>query len=151
MAYDIGPLEGGEARGASRLLALAAYLETVADAEYDHRAWRRGKADGSWAMCALGHGLSALPDLIGLRWRSDDGDDVVRLDGSGLTEDPMRLAAEAFELSLEEAAMVFGVGLKTAAFYGEGGALRITPNAVSRAIRALALAKVAGARRAVAA
>ena len=84
MAYDIGPLDNGGNLGVQRLLGLAAYLENVPDGDYDHRIWRRRRGDGSWAMCALGHGVTALPDLIGLRWRTPDSRDIVRLDGSGV-------------------------------------------------------------------
>src|SRR5437868_1643606 len=100
MAYDIDPFDGGGARGVQRLLALANLLETVSDKDYDHDTWRRRCSDGGWAMCALGHGVTTLPDVIGLRWREPAGADVVRLDGGGLTQDTLALAAEAFELSL---------------------------------------------------
>ena len=142
MPFDIGPIDGG-GRGARRLLALATYLETVADDDYDQRAWRRRREDGAWVMCALGHGVSALPDLIGLRWRNADSTDVVRLDGSGLTEDAITLAAEAFELGLDEAAMLFGIGTRAKAFCGLGDGVRGDPRAVAAAIRKLALARIA--------
>lgn len=144
MPYDIGPLDGG-GHGARRLLALATYLETVRDQDYDHRAWRRQEADGARMMCALGHGITALPDVIGLRWRAPESADVVRLDGSGVTENAMNLAAEAFELSLDEAVMIFGVGLHTVAFYGPRGAFGLKPRAVAAAIREFACAKFAAA------
>ncbi len=149
MAYDIGPFEdGGGGRnsggqGARRLLALADYLETVPDRAYDHKAWRRRGPDGDWVMCALGHGVTALPDLIGLRWRSPGGGDVVRTDGSGMTENALNLAAEVFELSLDEAAAIFGAGLYTVSFYGQHGVYRLTPRTAAAAIRRFALAKLA--------
>jgi hypothetical protein len=142
MAYDIGPIEGGGG-GAGKLLALADHLETVRDQDYDHRAWRRQKPDGSWTMCALGHAVTALPDLIGLRWRSPTSQDVVRRDGSGMTENVLALAAEAFELTVEEAASIFGVGLYTVAFYGPAGAFGLTPGAAAAAIRNFACAWMA--------
>jgi hypothetical protein len=145
MAYDIGPLDGG-GRGARRLLALADHLETLPSDAYDHRAWRRRRPDGGWAMCALGHAAHALPDLIGLRWRAvETSDDVVRLDGSGRTEDGLVLAAEAFELSEDEARMIFGVGLYTVAFYGPAAVFRATPQEVAAAIRAFAIERLAAA------
>ena len=140
MPFDIGPIDGG-GRGARRLLALAAYLETVADEDYDQRAWRRRRDDGAWTMCALGHGVSALPDLIGLRWRNGDGTAIVRTDGSGLTEDAITLAAEAFELSLDEAATLFGIGTRARALCGANG-VRGDPRAVAAAIRRLAMARL---------
>lgn len=146
MAYDIGPIDGGgHDQGAWRLLALADHLETVGDRHYDHRIWRRRRPDGSWAMCALGHAVSALPDLIGLRWREPGSADVVRLDGSGVTEDPLKLAAEAFGLSDDEARMIFGVGLYTVGFYGPAAVFRAGPKAVAAAIRAFAAARLARA------
>jgi hypothetical protein len=145
MAYDIGPLDRGGDRGARRLIALADYLETVRGEDYDHRIWRRRKGDGSWAMCALGHAVSGLPDVIGLRWREPDGVDVVRADGSGVTEDPLILAAEAFDLSYDEAQMLFGVGLYTVAFYGPSAVFQAKPKAVAEAIRAFAGARLAHA------
>lgn len=142
MPYDIGRLnEGGE--GVQRLLALAAYLETIQEQDYDHRVWRRQRGDGSWVMCALGHGITALPDLIGLRWRKPDSADVVRLDGSGLTENALDLAAEAFELSLDEAAAIFGTGLYTIGFHGPGGIFTATPKTVASAIRGFVHKKMA--------
>src|SRR6202043_4031614 len=102
------------------------------------RAWRRRREDGAWVMCALGHGVTALPDLIGLRWRTADSTSVVRLDGSGLTEDAITLAAEAFELGLDEAAMLFGIGTRARAFCGAGDDARGNPRAVAAAIRRLA-------------
>ena len=144
MAYDIGPLDGG-GRGARRLLALADYLETVSDPHYDHRTWRRRRPDGSWAMCALGHAVTALPDVIGLRWREPDSPEVVRLDGSGVTENALTLAAEAFEISQDEADMMFGVGLYTVAFYGASAVFSARPRAVAAAIRAVAASKLARA------
>jgi hypothetical protein len=143
MAYDIGPFDGGGGQGARRLLALAGHLETLRDQDYDHRTWRRRGEDGSWVMCALGHGVTALPDLIGLRWREPDGADVVRLDGSGVTENALDLAAEAFDLSIEEAAAIFGAGLYTVGFYGPRGVFGLKPAAVAAAIRAFACAKMA--------
>lgn len=140
MAYDIGPLDGG-GQGVKRLLALASYLETVRDQDYDHRAWRRRSPDGSWVMCALGHGITALPDLIGLRWRDPENADVVRLDGSGVTENALNLAAEAFELSHDEAAAIFGAGLYTVTFYGPS-VFNVKPRTVAAAIRDFACAKM---------
>ena len=143
MAYDIGPMdEGGAGRGARRLLALADYLETIPDQAYDHRVWRRDDPGGGRAMCALGHAVTALPDLIGLRWRSPESGDVVRMDGSGVTQDELVLAAEAFELSLDEARRIFGVGLYTVDFYGPAGAFGLTPGAAATAIRSFALARL---------
>jgi hypothetical protein len=148
MAYDIGPLDGGGGQGAKRLLALAAYLETVRDQDYDHRTWRRQGRDGSWAMCALGHGVAALPDVIGLRWREPGSADVVRLDGSGVTENALNLAAEVFELSLDEAAAIFGAGLYTVGFYGPRGVFGLKPATVAAAIREFACTRMAaGAKR----
>jgi hypothetical protein len=144
MAYDIGDL-GGDGQGARRLLALADHLETVPERNYDHRTWRRQRPDGSWAMCALGHAASALPDVIGLRWREPDSSDVVRLDGSGFTEDALTLAAEAFGLTDDEARMIFGVGLYTVAFYGASAVFGAKPKRVAAAIRAFAIAKAARA------
>ncbi len=143
MAFDIGPVEPGRHPGARRLLALAAYLETVPEADYDHRTWRRRRPDGGWAMCALGHGVTALPDVIGLRWRTPDGLDLVRLDGSGVTAHGLQLAAEAFEITLEEAAAVFGVGLGTVRSYGPRGAFGLKPAQAAAALRTLAAAKLA--------
>jgi hypothetical protein len=143
MAFDVGPLGPGDDRGAMRLLALAAYLETVPDGEYDHRTCRRKQADGSWAMCAIGHGITALPDVIGLRWRSAESHDVVRLDGSGKTEHEFDLIAESFDLSAEDAEMIFGVGLNTVKFYGPKGIYGLKPKAVARAIRLFAQARLA--------
>lgn len=145
MAYDIGPIEGGG--GASgKLLALADHLETVRDQDYDHRVWRRLQPGGSWKMCALGHAVTALPDLIGLRWRSPTSQDVVRMDGSGVTENVLSLAAEAFELTVEEAASLFGVGLYTVEVYGPGGAFGLTPRAAATAIRNFACVHAAMVR-----
>jgi hypothetical protein len=132
MAYDIGPFEGGGGLGARRLLALAAYLETLRDQDYDHRTWRRRGVDGAWTMCALGHGVTALPDVIGLRWREPDSADVVRMDGSGITQNALNLAAEAFELSLDEAATIFGMGLYTVGFYGLSGVVSATGKVAHR-------------------
>jgi hypothetical protein len=143
MAYDIGPLDGGGSDGARRLLALADYLETVSEKHYDHRIWRRRRGDGSWAMCALGHAVSGLPDVIGLRWREPGGVDVVRLDGSGVTEDALTLAGEAFELTHEEAQMIFGVGLYTVTFYGSSAVFGAKPKEVAATIREFARAKLA--------
>jgi hypothetical protein len=143
MAYDIGPLEGRGQAGARRLLALADHLDRVGDETYDHRTWRRRRPDGSWAMCALGHAVTALPDLVGLRWREPESCDIVRLDGSGLMEDVLKLAAEAFEVSAEEAQMIFGVGLYTLAFYGGSAVFGARPRTVAAAIRAFALEKLA--------
>ena len=143
MAFDIGPLGPGDDRGAKRLLALAGYLECVPEEEYDHRTCRRRQADGSWAMCAIGHGISALPQVIGLRWRDAESHDVVRLDGSGKTEHEFDLIAEAFDLTPEDAAMIFGVGLNTVNFYGPQGIYGLKPKAVARAIRLFAQARLA--------
>ncbi len=143
MAFDVGPLGPGDDRGAMRLLALAAYLETVPEGEYDHRTCRRKQADGSWAMCAIGHGITALPDVIGLRWRDAESHDVVRLDGSGRTEHEFDLIAEAFDITAEDSEMIFGVGLNTVKFYGPQGIYGLKPTAVARAIRAFAQAKLA--------
>lgn len=143
MAYDIGPLDGGGDQGARRLLALADYLETIPDDAYDHRIWRRRRGDGSWAMCALGHGASALPDVIGLRWREPESCEMVRLDGSGLMEDALALAAEAFGLSDDEARMIFGVGLYTVEFYGASAVFGARPKAVAAAMRTFAMTKLA--------
>jgi hypothetical protein len=143
MPYDIGPLDGGGSEGARRLLVLADYLETVSDREYDHRTWRRQNRDGSWAMCALGHGVTALPDVIGLRWREPGSAEVVRLDGSGVTENTLTLAAEAFGLTADEAEMIFGVGLYTVAFYGPGAVFGARPKAVAASIRKFARRKLA--------
>jgi hypothetical protein len=146
MAYDIGPMdEGGAGRGAGRLLALADYLETVPDKAYDHRVWRRESPDGGRVMCALGHAVTALPDLIGLRWRSPDSGDVVRTDGSGVTQDELALAAEAFDLTLDEARRIFGVGLYTVEFYGPAGVFGLSPAAAAAAIRSFALDKLGAA------
>lgn len=145
MAYDIGPLDNGGDRGARRLLALSDHLESIDQSTYDHRVWRRRRGDGGWAMCAFGHAVSALPDLIGLRWRDDESLEVVRQDGSGVTEDPLILAAEAFDLTLEEAQMIFGVGLYTVAFYGPAAVFKAKPKTVAAAIRAYALRRMARA------
>jgi len=142
MAYDIGPLDNGGNLGVQRLLGLAAYLENVPDGDYDHRIWRRRRGDGSWAMCALGHGVTALPDLIGLRWRTPDSRDIVRLDGSGVTQDPLTLAAEVFELSHDDAARIFGMGLYTVGFYGPRGGFGVTPRTAAAAIREFAVARM---------
>ena len=142
MAYDIGLLDGGGEPGPRRLLALADYLETIGDKAYDHRTWRRRLDDGSWAMCALGHAVTGLPEVIGLRWRDEDGADVVRLDGSGVTEDALALAAEAFGLSDDETRMIFGAGLYTVAFYGRQAVFGARPKSVAEAIRAFALARL---------
>ena len=146
MAYDIGPFDSGGNRGAKRLLALADFLETVSDEDYDHHTWRRQRGDGSWVMCALGHGVTALPDLIGLRWREPGTAEVVRLDGSGITQNTVSLAAEAFELSIDEAATMFGIGLYTVAFYGALGVSGIKPKAVAAALREFATAKLGAVR-----
>jgi len=144
MAYDIGPMdEGSGGRGARRLLALAAYLETVSDDDYDHRHWRKRRDDGGWAMCALGHAATALPDLVGLRWRNAESCDLVRLDGSGFLENTVTLAAEAFELTVDEAVMIFGLGLFTTRMYGPAGAFGLGPREAAAAIRALAVEKMA--------
>jgi hypothetical protein len=142
MPYDIGHIDGGEDR-TRRLLALADYLDTVSDQHYDHRTWRRLRADGSWAMCALGHAVTALPHVVGLRWREPDSAEIVRLDGSGVTEHALTLAAEAFGLTIEEANMIFGVGLYTVAFYGPSAVFRAKPRTVASAIRKYALLKLA--------
>lgn len=142
MAYDIGLMEGGDT-GARRLLALADHLETIDDKHYDHRIWRRQLADGSWAMCALGHAVNGLPDAIGLRWRELGSADVVRVDGSGFMEDALTLAAEAFGLTDDEARMIFGVGLYTVNFYGASGVFGARPKAVAAAIRAFAMSRLA--------
>lgn len=145
MPYDIGPLDGGEDRNL-RLLALADHLETVSDQHYDHRTWRRLRSDGSWAMCALGHAVTALPHVVGLRWREPDSPEIVRLDGSGVTEHALTLAAEAFGITLDEANMMFGVGLYTVAFYGPSAVFRAKPKQVATAIRKYALLKLARRR-----
>ena len=147
MPYDIGPLDGGQDR-TTRLLALADYLETVRDEHYDHRTWRRLRSDGSWAMCALGHAVTALPHVVGLRWREPDSAEIVRLDGSGVTEHALTLAAEAFGITLDEANMIFGVGLYTVAFYGPSAVFRAKPRTVATAIRKYALLKLARSRAA---
>jgi hypothetical protein len=144
MPYDIGDL-GGDGNGARRLLALADYLETVPERSYDHRTWRRQRPDGSWAMCALGHGVTALPAVIGLRWREPGSSDIVRIDGSGFTEDVLTLAAEAFGITEDEARMIFGVGLYTVAFYGASAVFGVKPKRVAATIRAYAVAKAARA------
>ncbi len=149
MAYDIDPFDGGEHQGARRLLALASHLDTIRDQDYDHQTWRRRRPDGSWSMCALGHAVTALPDAIGLRWRDSCSADIVRLDGSGVTQDTLTLAAESFELSLDEAATLFGIGLYTAAFYRVPGVPALKPKAVAAAIREFAWAKIAGVPRRV--
>lgn len=143
MAYDIGPIDGGGGEGARRLLALANHLETVRDHDYRHDTWRTRRPDGSWAMCALGHGVTALPDLIGLRWREPESADIVRLDGSGITQNTVTLAAEAFSISLEEAAILFGMGPYTASFYGASVIPEIKPKKVAAAIRAFVIARAA--------
>jgi hypothetical protein len=143
MAYDIGSMDEGGNRGARRLLALADHLETVPDRDYDHHTWRSRRSDGSWVMCALGHGVTALPDVIGLRWRHPDAADFVRLDGSGMMESTLVLAAEAFEISLDEATMMFGMGPYTVAFYGAIGLSGIKPKAVASAIRTFAQDRLA--------
>ncbi|CAN7613069.1 hypothetical protein LJR219_004678 [Phenylobacterium sp. LjRoot219] len=148
MAYDIGPLDGGGDQGVQRMLALANYLETVSDCDYDHCAWRRERSEGSFAMCALGHGVSALPAAIGLRWRKPGGADIVRLDGSGFTQSTLALAGEAFELTLEEAETIFGIGPHTVAFYGARGVSGIKPRLVAAAIRRFAFDRMAGSFRA---
>jgi hypothetical protein len=142
MAYDIGPLDGS-AKGARRLLALADHLDTVRDRDYDHRVWRRRGEDGGWVMCALGHAVSALPEVIGLRWRDAESLDVVRLDGSGVTENALCLAAEVFEIAPDEAAALFGAGLYTVAFYGPRGIFGLRPRVVAAAIRTFATARLA--------
>jgi hypothetical protein len=141
MAYDIGPFDGGNL-GAKRLLALAGHLETVRDADYDHHFWRRQRSDGSCVMCALGHGVDALPDVIGLRWGRAGEGDIVRLDGSGVTENTIALAAEVFGLSIDDATIMFGMGPCTAAFYGASRIEDIKPRAVATAIRRFALARM---------
>jgi hypothetical protein len=143
MAYDIGQSNGGSADSARRLLALADHLETIRDQDYDHRIWRRRRADGGWTMCALGHAITGLPEVIGLRWRAPDSSDVVRIDGSGFTEAPLTLAAEAFGLTADEARMIFGVGLYTVSFYGPSAVFTATPSDVAAAIRAFALSRLA--------
>jgi len=143
MAYDIGQSNGGSADGARRLLALADHLETIRDRDYDHRTWRRRRPDGGWTMCALGHAITALPEVIGLRWRASDSSDVVRLDGTGVMEAPLTLAAEAFGLTDDEARMIFGVGLYTVSFYGPRAVLPASPRDVAAAIRAFALSRLA--------
>jgi len=147
MAYDIDPFDGSGNQGVQRLLALANHLETVSDQDYDHDTWRRQCSDGGWAMCALGHGVSALPDVIGLRWREPGSADIVRLDGGGLTQDTLALAAEAFDLSLDEAMMIFGIAPNTAAFYGAPTVSGIRPKAVAAAIRRFAFARMAAVSR----
>jgi hypothetical protein len=151
MAYDIGPFDEGASLGARRLLALAGLLETVREENYDHRTWRRQAEDGSWTMCALGHAITTLPDVIGLRWRTPESSDVVRWDGSGVTRHALELAAEAFELSADDAAMIFGMGLNTVNFYGPRGGFGLSPRAAAAAIRAFACAKMAAAGCGVAA
>jgi len=144
MAYDIDPFDGGGNQGAQRLLALADYLETLGDGDYDHRTWRYA-ADGARAMCALGHGVSALPAVIGLRWRKPGSSEIVRLDGSGVTESALTLAGEAFELSADEAAMIFGIAPNTVAFYGAVSLSGIKPKRAAAAIRRFAIAKMGAA------
>jgi hypothetical protein len=145
MAYDMEPFDGGGNQGARRLLALASHLETVRDEDYDHYTWRRQRRDGSWVMCALGHAVSSMPDAIGLRWREPGSVDVVRLDGSGITQNTLTLAAEAFGLSTDEAATMFGIGPYAIAFYGAPNVWRIKPKAVAGAIRRFAFAKMTAA------
>jgi hypothetical protein len=141
MAYDIGPFDDGGNRGARRLLALADHLETLGDRDYDHHTWRSSQG----AMCALGHGVTALSQVIGLRWREPGGADVVRLDGSGITQHTLTLAAEAFEISIEEAATMFGIGPYTVAFYGARSIAGIKPRAVAAALRAFACGRMIAA------
>jgi hypothetical protein len=143
MAYDIDPFDGDGHHGVQRLLALAAHLETLRDDAYDHRAWLCEGVDGARAMCALGHGVTALPDVIGLRWRKPGDAEIVRLDGSGVTQSTLALAAEAFELSPDEASMIFGIGPNTVAFYGAVGLTGIKPKRAAAAIRQFAFAKMA--------
>jgi len=143
MAYDIDPFDGGGNQGAQRLLALANYLETVREADYDHRAWRSECQEGAPAMCALGHGITALPEVIGLRWRKPGEAEIVRLDGSGVTQSTLMLASEAFDLSPDEAAMIFGIAPNTVAFYGAAGLSGIKPRRAAEAIRQFAFAKMA--------
>jgi len=143
MAYDIGPFDGGGNLGARRLLALANHLDTVRDADYDHHFWRRERSDGSCVMCALGHGVNALPEVIGLRWGRAGEADIVRLDGSGVTENTIALAAEVFGLSIDDATIMFGMGPCTAAFYRAARIEDIRPRLVAAAIRQFALAKMA--------
>jgi hypothetical protein len=147
MAYDIDPFDGGGDQGAKRLLALANHLETLKDEDYDHYTWRRQRRDGSWVMCALGHGVSAMPEAIGLRWREPGSADVVRLDGSGITQNTLTLAAEAFGITIDEAATMFGIGPYAVAFYGAANVWGIKPKSVAAAIRSFALAKLAPAPR----
>ena len=142
MAYDIGVLDGGDGAGPRRLLALADYLETIDPKHYDHRTWRRRLSDGSWAMCALGHAASGLPDVVGLRWRAPDSADIVRIDGSGFMADALALAGEAFELTDEEARMIFGVGLHTVDFYGAAAVFGAKPKSIAATIRTFALARI---------
>lgn len=144
MAYDIGPIDGGN-QGAQRLLALADHLQTLSDDDYDHSAWQR--SDGGGAMCALGHGVSALPAVIGLRWRRPHSADVVRLDGSGVTLSTLALASEVFDLSSDEAATIFGIAPNTVTFYRSRGVADIKPKAVAAALRGFALARLAAAPR----
>lgn len=146
MAYDIDPFDGGGHQGAQRLLALANYLETLRDADYDHRAWRSECHEGAPAMCALGHGVSALPEVIGLRWRNPGGAEIVRLDGSGVTQTSLTLAGEAFDLEADEAAMIFGIAPNTVAFYGSTHLSGIKPRRAAAAIRQFAFAKMANGR-----
>jgi hypothetical protein len=159
MPYDIGPVEAPHL-GARRLLALADHIETVAPRDYNHRHWRDVLTSGQCVMCALGHGVTALPKVIGLRWRRKPkpgqlgmfgNGDIERLDGTTITvvgtdrSDNIELAAEAFELSYNEAAMIFGaITWEAARFYGlDHIHAPLTPRMVAKAIRAFALAKMA--------
>jgi hypothetical protein len=67
----------------------------------------------------------------------------VRLDGGGLTENALNLAAEVFELTLDEAATIFGAGLYTVGFYGQRGVFGLKPSAAAAAIREFAYLKMA--------
>jgi len=146
MAYDIDPFDGGGNQGVQRLLALADYLATLGDEAYDHRAWLCEGGDGAGAMCALGHGVSALPSVIGLRWRKPGDAEIVRLDGSGVTQSTLALAAEVFELTPDEASMIFGIGPNTVSFYGAVGLTDIKPTRAAAAIRRFAFTKMEAAR-----
>lgn len=142
MAYDIGPFDSGGNLGARRLLALADHLESVRDADYDHHFWKRERSDGRRVMCALGHGVDALPEVIGLRWGRAGEGDIVRLDGSGVTENTIALAAEAFGLSIDHATMMFGMGPCTTAFYRVARIEDIKPRSVAAALREFACEKM---------
>lgn len=141
MAYDIGPLDSGGHLGARRLLALADYLETVPDENYDQTRWREVKPGCGTICCAFGHAVEGLGEQLGIKWFGVKTV-IPRLGNPGRWHHNIDAAAEVFELDLGDALQLFGGGDWHAAQLGLSYEHELTPARVARNIRAFALAKL---------